>query len=143
MSREALVDLDWRVPPQGEHDAIITAVEFEGRTNTTMVLVYRLQFNGEDFPLREELTIKTKANSPAYFRTAEAKGRIFQIARIYGLNVPRSPNDEDDIRKFLLGRELRIRLIHKDKFDLPVPVIARIVGKASAPVPPPISGRGL
>ena len=127
--------LDWRVVPQGQHDATIEQIELNFSAVTWLKIGYRIQFQGQDYWILEMLALDAPLESPDYQRTAEGKGRIRQILQVLGLSE-NDIQDFADIETKLRGAQVQIVVAHKSQHGLPVPVVRAVIGKGMAPDEP-------
>jgi hypothetical protein len=123
--------LDWRVAPQGQHNAMIEQVELNFSAVTWLKIGYRIQFQGQDYWIRELLAFAAPLDHPDYQRTAEGKGRVRQILQVLGLSE-NDIQDFADIETKLHGAQVQIVVAHKSQHGLPVPVVRAVIGKAMA-----------
>jgi hypothetical protein len=123
--------LDWRVVPQGQHNAIIEQVELNFSAVTWLKIGYRIQFEGQDYWIREMLALDAPLDAPSYQRTAEGKGRIRQILQVLSLSE-NDIQDFADIETRLGGAQVQIIVAHKSQHGLPVPVVRAVIGKGRA-----------
>ena len=113
--------LDWRVVPQGQHNATIDDIELNFSAVTWLKIGYRIQLQGQDYSdfgdARTRCTTRVLAD---YQRTAEGKGRIRQILQVLGLSE-NDIQDFADIETKLRGAQVQIVVAHKSQHGLPVP----------------------
>ena len=103
------MDLDLTFPalPDGRYDAVIEAIDLKRYTTVLLCIRYRIPHKGRDFPVWEELAIDAPASSPSYARTAQGKGRIFEILSAFG-EPPPPRIFAPDLEDTLVGREVHI-----------------------------------
>ena len=133
------MDLDLTFPalPDGRYDAAIDAIDLKRYATVLLCICYRVPHKGRDFLVWEELAIDAPASSPSYARTAQGKGRIFEILSAFG-EPPPPKIFAPDLEDTLVGREVHIAIRSKQSGTFAVPMVTAVLGKARNPVPPPI-----
>jgi hypothetical protein len=133
------MDIDLTHPslPAGRYDARIEGIDLKRYTTVLLCISYRIPYQGRDHYVWEELAIDAPANSPAYSRTAEGKGRVFEILTAFGEKPP-PKIFAPDLEDALVGREVHISIRCKQSGTFAVPVVTAVLGKARNAVPPPI-----
>jgi hypothetical protein len=133
------MDIDLTHPslPAGRYDARIEAIDLKRYCTVLLCIHYRVPYQGRDYSVWEELAIDAPANSPGYARTAEGKGRVFEILTAFGEKPP-PKIFAPDIEDALVGREVHIGIRTRQRSVFAVPVVTGVFGKARNPVPSPI-----
>jgi hypothetical protein len=129
------IDLSWDVLPPGIHNGEIHEVDFKFGSTVSIVITYRVHYDGADYYVDEWLTLDAPKNSPAYNRTAEGKGRLRQLYVAHQLQLP-SKLEPANIKAHLEGQQYRLIVATKRVNDLATPKVGGVLGKADKPVPP-------
>ena len=133
--------MEWRALPPGTYDAIVDEVDFSFKAMVWLMVVYRVQHEGQEFRLREVLALDASETSADYQRTAEGKGRIKQILDAHGIAMS-SIKDYPDIPALLKGRAVRITVSHKTENGLKVPHVRAVSGPDEEPPPVKVRSGG-
>jgi hypothetical protein len=130
------MDIDLTHPslPAGRYDARIEALDLKRYSTVLLCLCYRVPYQGRDYFVWEELAIDAPRNSPSYSRTAEGKGRIYEILAAFGEKPPPTIF-APDLEDVLVGREVHIGIRTKQSTVFAVPIVTGVLGKARNPVP--------
>jgi hypothetical protein len=120
--------MEWRTLPPGVYDAVVDDVDFSTKAMVWLMVVYRVQHEGQAFRLREILALDAAETSADYQRTAEGKGRIKQILDAHGIALS-SIKDYPDIPTLLIGKAVRITVSHKTENGLKVPHVRGVSGQ--------------